>query len=169
MKIIILFFIFFISFSYALDFKISPKELNYSGNTNEWLCQNISVQISKESDLEISSKWTQNISSRKISDYNLSNERENINFNYSKNINLYEICFKSKYLVNKKGVLLVKPIDELVGIGIWINFNTVKSKDKIKLIENKYNNKFNFSIFFVLIFCLIIIELLILLKNKKGK
>jgi len=118
MKIIVFLFIFFISFSSALDFKVSPKELNISGSTNEWLCQNISAQISEDLKLEINSKWTKEAYSRKISDYYLSNERENINFNYSKNNDLYEICFKSKYLVEKKGVLLINPINKSVGIGV---------------------------------------------------
>jgi hypothetical protein len=152
----------------SLSFSVSPKSLNFSGYKNKLICQNINFNISENSDILVYAKWTDKEETRDINDYNITNEEIKINFNYSKSTeHIYEICLKSKYIINKNGVLLFRVADKPIGIGIWINFHTENNNNLLSVLNSNNENKVSNKKFLLVIPILIImIEILILVKKK---
>lgn len=162
-------FLFFLSGAFALEFNVSPKGLEYNGSKNEWICNEINVLLSEEYDVEINSRWTIK-ETRNILDYNRTNEDVNILFNCSKiDDTRYKICFKSKYIVEKNGVVLIRVINSSVGIGIWTKLNIEDKRNNI-LLFSKEGTHLKKAILSILILILIIeVLFLIVIKFKKYK
>ena len=171
MKCKLFFYFFFIiiisSFVSSLNFSVSPKSLNFSGNKNKLICQNVSVEISDNSSIIIYTKWINGDKTKNIADYNITNSEANIEFNYSKvSSNKYEICLKSKYIDNKNGMVFFRVRDKPLGIVIPTTFHVVQNENPLSILKSKQYDKVDKKLILLIPILILIIEILILIKKK---
>lgn len=149
-----------------MDFSVSPKELSLVGYKNEWICETIIIKP-ENIDISINSKWSNN-RTKNIFDYNLTNDNVRVELNYSKVNNLsYNICLKSKYLLEKEGILFIRVKDKPIGIGIWINLKVIQ-RESIQNLLTKPDKKINFKGIITAILSMLFIELIIYLKTRTN-
>ncbi len=161
-------FLFFLSGVFALEFNVSPKNLEFNGSRNEWVCNEVNIFLSEEHQIEISSKWTIK-ETKNILDYNKTNEDFNILLNYSNIDNTkHKICLKSKYMIKKDGVILIRVLNSSVGIGIWTKLNIENSKNDIFLFSKE--KSFSKKMILGILALMLVVEFLflIIIKLKKS-
>lgn len=155
-------FFLFVAFCSAFDFSVSPQELNFIGTKNTWICNNVTVKMSEILPISISSRWTNLEKSKEITDYKILNQESQIEIKTSNVDNTYTICLKSKYLVDKKGVLLFRIDKKPVGIGIWINFKTTEHN----VLSSPYYKNGIITYILIVLGIVLIIEIIIFFKQN---
>ena len=106
---------------------------------------------------------------KNILDYNKTNEDFNILLNYSNIDNTkHKICLKSKYMIKKDGVILIRVLNSSVGIGIWTKLNIENSKNDIFLFSKE--KSFSKKMILGILALMLVVEFLflIIIKLKKS-
>lgn len=178
MKITI-FFLFFFSFLSLVncsELKISPQELFFEGETNKFICKNISIETSEESTVIIQDRWAiKDFQEKDFKSHKLKREDLDLALTYNSSRRVIDlsnelICIKAKQAGFYHGLILLRIKDSSSGIGVWINLNISEKNFKTKvsdtiLLKNKESSKLVSFVLFLLILILLI-ELIFYLKKK---
>lgn len=158
---------------------ISPSEINFNITQNQKSCEQITIQVDKQSTLIGQDRWAEKgIAQRKFTIHTLSSKDLDLELNYpqkfeTNGVSIINVCITAKDSGFYHGLLLYKIENNNAGVGVWLNVNVSNSeKFSIKKITgNVINSQNNYSKIFLsmLIFYSTIILVLLLIKINKRK
>lgn len=159
----------------SVTLSASPKEINFTGNTNEKICKNINLKLDKPEKIITTIKWKNNEEEKIISNYKINSHEYKISEEFNKNIILEKetnekICLTFKEKGNYSGIIFYKIENKPAQIGIWINAkiegnNPLKITGNFAKIPEKMNYKNSLTTFSIILL-IILLFLLIKLKRK---
>ncbi len=129
--------IFLFSFVSSLKLGISPAYMDLSGEINEKICKNVSINSDREINVTIEDKWFYGqTQSRNLKDYNLSAEGIGIKFFGDEKVSInqtdrLEICFLAEKTGDYYGIILFSSENNFATIGSWV---------KLEISGNKINS-----------------------------
>lgn len=122
---------------YSLELGISPGNLEFSGNINERICNNITLNTDYKGYLIGNTKWTdKKLEKREIKDYNLNAEELGIIIDYPEKLNVSEKITKREICANLKkpgtyhGAITYKTEEGYAGVGSWMMLNISKNSNE---------------------------------------
>lgn len=175
MKIIYFFFIIFlINTVLAEEIKVSPEQINFTGQINKEYCKNIEIYSS--SLILIEDRWAEKgFTNRDFIKHKFSSSDLNLEIKYKNKTfqtDSFEVCLKSKNSGVYHGLLLFRENNSNNGVGIWINSEFTSKDTQIVLIPKTLtkkviqNTQFNSSFLLVILLLLILIIELIIFLGK---
>jgi len=157
--IVFIFVLLFIGSTSATLLLLHPPKIEFNGNTNEKICQNISVFSDYKGNLTAKIRWTDKNGSKNLNDYELNSSNLRITNDFSEKVvsnnkmKEVDICLTFEKSGEYSGALLYNTENSPAGVGIWVyanikgnNYNINISKVTGNLIislKNVMNNSKN--------------------------
>lgn len=173
------FLIFISSLVSSQSLSISPTQIDFIGDINEEICNEITIKTSMEQNLIGEDRWAKKGETRrKFLIHNLSSEKLSLTLNYNRiltstNNTKIGICLEGKKEGIYHGLLLYRIDESSTGAGIWMNVSLINknpfTKITGKIIEGtKQTSKINLAII-LSIFLITIFVILVFKLRKKPK
>jgi len=173
-KIILFLFVFLFPLVNAVTLSMSPQQINFIGNVNEKLCEEVTLKTEGEAVLLGEDKWAEKgYSERKLKQHILDSDELKLDLEYPNNIKInnnekINVCIVGKNKGDYHGILLYRVEGKPVRVGIWMNVSLDGSVSKIT--GNVIGEKKDFNFFFIApIILLIVLGFLLWMLKRKGK
>lgn len=176
MKRIILFlFIVLFPLVNAVTLSMSPQQIDFIGNVNERICEEVTLKTDGEAVLLGEDLWAEKgYFERNLKQHNLESDDLKLSLEYPENVKInnyetIEVCLTGKSKGDYHGVLLYRVEGKPVRVGIWMNVSLGGSGSGIT--ASVVGDERNFNFFFVLpiILLVVLVVLLWMLKRKSRK
>jgi len=172
-KLFIIFICFFIPLISSATLSMSPQQIDFVGNTNEKICDEVSLKTDGMATLIGEDLWAEEgYSERKLKQHTLESEELKLNLEYPKEIKIddegtIEVCLIGKSKGDYHGVLLYRIKDKPVRVGIWMNVSLEGTTQKItaNIIGNEKTN--SGFLFIIPIILLVVLGVLLLILKRK--
>ncbi len=173
-KIILFLFVFLFPLVNAATLSMSPQQINFIGNVNERICEEVTLKTEGEAVLLGEDKWAEKgYSERKLKQHILDSSELKLELEYPNNIKInnnktIQVCIVGKNKGNYHGILLYRVEGKPVRVGIWMNVSLGGSDSKIT--ANVVGEEKNFSFLFVMpIILLVVLGILLWMLKRKVK
>jgi len=174
MKKLLFLFVLLFPLVSAATLSMSPQQINFIGNVNERICEEVTLKTEGEAVLLGEDLWAEEgFSERKLKQHTLGSEELKLNLEYFDNIKInneekIEVCLTGKKKGNYHGILLYRVEGKPVRVGIWMNVSLGGSDSKIT--ANVVGEEKNFSFLFVMpIILLVVLGILLWMLKRKVK
>lgn len=173
MKRIILFlFVILFPLGNAATLSMSPQQINFIGDVNEKICEEVNLKTDGEAVLIGDDRWAEEgYFERKLKQHNLDSSELKLDLEYPETISInnddvIEVCLTGKSKGNYHGVLLYRIEGKPVQVGIWMNASLEGSISKITggVVSDK-----NISFVFIApIILLVVLGVLLWVLKRKN-
>jgi len=174
MKKLLFLFVLLFPLVSAATLSMSPQQINFIGNVNERICEEVTLKTEGEAVLLGEDLWAEEgFSERKLKQHILDSDELKLELEYPNNIKInneekIEVCLTGKKKGNYHGILLYRVEGKPVRVGIWMNVSLGGSDSKIT--ANVVGEEKNFSFLFVMpIILLVVLGILLWMLKRKVK
>jgi len=159
----------------AATLSMSPQQIDFVGNVNEEICEEVTLRTDGEAILIGENLWAEEgYSERKLKQHNLEGGELKLEINYPESIEInsekvIEVCLVGKKKGDYHGVLLYRVEGKPVRVGIWMNASLESSISKLTgniIGEGNEERSFGFLFIISIILLMVLGCLLWILKRK---